>query len=75
LVVAHCVGLRAMSDHQDKSGDLPERDSGRTKYVPRSDLEHAAREVMKHRHEIVAPSNCLALALDNLKQVLGDKAS
>ena len=62
-----------MSDHQDKSRDLPERDSGRVKYVPRSDLEHAAREVLKHRHEIIAPSNCMRLALDNLNQVLGEQ--
>jgi hypothetical protein len=62
-----------MSDHQDKSGDLPERDSGRTKYVPRSDVEHAARELLKQCDALSFTSNCMQLAVDNMHKVLGDE--
>lgn len=63
-----------MSDHQDRAKQLPDR-GGRLQHHPRSDLEHAAREVIKNceRLSYAHIDASMGLALDNLRKVLGDE--
>jgi hypothetical protein len=64
-------GFFQMSDHQDRAKHLPERDSGRLHHHPRSDLEHAAQQLLTQCEAVEFPSANLTLAMDNLRAVLG----
>jgi hypothetical protein len=62
-----------MSDHQDRVKNLPDR-GGRLERYPRSDLEHAAKQLLKQCDDALLDNMNLnlKLAMDNLRKVMGE---